>query len=198
MFPLGAKPLAKYFNALTHLILKTTLGYGYSYYFHFIDEEIEVWRSEVILPSLVRGRRGNGRVCCLERVPCGPCRLGGVSDLFPVVGGEKSRHSSLPSFPVLEEGLAGCVLPFRKHWDPTVNPHPTFGSNKMKVAPGEQRGRPRGHGSQRFRKASWRRMPSWSWEMDGPIGGPSPGATGYDRGVELRVALWGVGSVGYG
>lgn len=50
-----AKPSAKCFNALTHLILTVTQWSGYSYYFHFTDEEIEVWRSQVIRPRLVRG-----------------------------------------------------------------------------------------------------------------------------------------------
>lgn len=70
----------------------------YSYYFHFIDEEIEVWRSQVICPRLVRGGGRGMEECVVWKESMWPLQAGGVSDLFPVVGGreEQTFLSPLP------------------------------------------------------------------------------------------------------
>ena len=57
-----------------------------------------------------RGRQGNGRVCCLERVHVAPSSWG-CERLVSCCGRE--RRADIPLSPpshVLEEGLAGCSM----------------------------------------------------------------------------------------
>ena len=67
--------------------------------------------------------------CVVWKESMWPLQAGGVSDLFPVVGG-KSRHSSLPSFPCVR-GRAGWVYaPPQTSADPTVNLTPPMAQIK--------------------------------------------------------------------
>lgn len=77
-----------------------------------------------------------------------PLKAEGVSDLFQVWEGEKSRHSSFPSLPCVRGRDVGAYAPPQIGGDPTVNLTPRETLRENESSPGESRqGGPEGLGA---------------------------------------------------
>lgn len=89
-----------------------------------------MWRSEVICPSLVRGGGRGMEECVVWKESMWPLQTGGVSDLFPVVGGREEQTFLSPLLPCVR-GRAGWVCaPLQASADPTVNLTPPLAQIK--------------------------------------------------------------------
>ena len=76
--------------------------WGVKYYeSHFTDDQTEVYnKSEVICPRLVRGGGRGMEECVVWKESMWPLQAGGVSDLFPVVGGREEQTFLSPLLPM--------------------------------------------------------------------------------------------------